>query len=301
MNMRPWILGALCVAGLAAPAAQAAPSGGVSATVAGIGREIDTDLSAASIGLDEHVDNYVFSADAEARWSMTNGVLNLGTRVSIFGRDMAINPAGHFARGAVTFVDRVNVVAPTLPLGAPLSITLSFAIGGTPSDPWSLHTTEHVPPNWLAPAGGTSAVLFADGIIVDGHPDAFASSGLHDDDFVFEPHLNVQNNMPFDITLQMFTELAGQWALAEELGYVAQYDGYSTSGELDFMHTLTFAGISAIDADGRPLAGVQLWSSSGDVYVEAAAPTPVPEPASWALLLAGLAACAAVLRTRREA
>lgn len=55
-------------------------------------------------------------------------------------------------------------------------------------------------------------------------------------------------------------------------------------GEADFSHTLRWGGISAVlDASGTPVAGWTVQSSPGVDLT-----TPVPEPSTWAQLLAGL-------------
>ena len=66
-------------------------------------------------------------------------------------------------------------------------------------------------------------------------------------------------------------------------------------GESDFSHTLSWGGISAIlDASGNQVSG---WSVQSVPGVDLA--TPVPEPGTWAQMLAGLCAVGWLVRRRR--
>lgn len=65
-------------------------------------------------------------------------------------------------------------------------------------------------------------------------------------------------------------------------------------GEADFSHTLRWGGISAVlDASGNPVTGWTVQSSPGVDLM-----TPVPEPSTWAQLLAGLSLLAWLARRR---
>ena len=56
----------------------------------------------------------------------------------------------------------------------------------------------------------------------------------------------------------------------------------------DFLHTLRWGGVQQVlDASGHPVTGWTLGADSGTDYAIANT-TPVPEPASWAMLLCGL-------------
>lgn len=66
-------------------------------------------------------------------------------------------------------------------------------------------------------------------------------------------------------------------------------------GESDFSHTLKWGGISAIlDASGNPVSG---WSVQSVHGVDLT--TPVPEPSTWAQMLAGLGVFGWLVRRRR--
>jgi hypothetical protein len=68
-------------------------------------------------------------------------------------------------------------------------------------------------------------------------------------------------------------------------------------GESDFSHTLRWGGISdVLDANGNSVTG---WSVQSLPGVDLTTPATVPEPATWALLAAGLGMLSAVSRRRR--
>ena len=87
------------------------------------------------------------------------------------------------------------------------------------------------------------------------------------------------------------------------------FDSYSSSGLSDFSHTLEWSGITgftALDANGDPVdlspgarftllndQGVDFWNGA-DSFGAA------PEPASWALMIAGFGAAGGMLRRRRQ-
>jgi hypothetical protein len=82
-------------------------------------------------------------------------------------------------------------------------------------------------------------------------------------------------------------------------GFGSAYSGCSAG------HTLTWAGITgAFDEDGNPIS-VSVSSASGVDYAQAVAaprlPGLVPEPGTWALLIAGFGATGLALRRQRAA
>jgi hypothetical protein len=67
-------------------------------------------------------------------------------------------------------------------------------------------------------------------------------------------------------------------------------------GESDFSHTLRWGGISAVlDASGQ---SIQNWSVQSLPGIDLT--TPVPEPGSWALMLAGVGLLAWLLAPQRR-
>lgn len=71
----------------------------------------------------------------------------------------------------------------------------------------------------------------------------------------------------------------------------------------EFAHTASLTGISLTDASGRPITDFSITSQSGTLYdangAHLAEVAPVPEPATWALMLAGFGTIGATLRRRR--
>lgn len=144
----------------------------------------------------------------------------------------------------------------------------------------------------LGQADGMSAQSTSDGVVVqrDSSGDIDGASvppgaalGYH----VFSTQFYF--NQPFQISLELIG-ISG-----------ASGDSTAASGSsiLEAMHSLDWAGIQQVSVDGRTV-DYSLWSESGTDWNQSFAP--VPEPETWALLLAGLAflGVAGRHRPRRE-
>ncbi len=80
--------------------------------------------------------------------------------------------------------------------------------------------------------------------------------------------------------------------------------GQTASGSCALDHSIYWGGISnPVDQNGDPIANFSVGSGSGFNYNNASPlyvpPSPAPEPASWALLIAGFGLTGAALRRRR--
>jgi hypothetical protein len=76
--------------------------------------------------------------------------------------------------------------------------------------------------------------------------------------------------------------------------------GISTA-DTDFSHTVTWGGLVGIyDMNHNLMSGATLTSASGEDWTRPLA-APVPEPESWAMLMAGIGLLAAAGRRRRQA
>ena len=76
---------------------------------------------------------------------------------------------------------------------------------------------------------------------------------------------------------------------------VPPINGSWTSGSADFLHTLRYAGSGGVLLGGQLYDNAELVAHSGIDWRQA---MPVPEPGTWALMLAGLAAVGGLARRR---
>jgi hypothetical protein len=76
---------------------------------------------------------------------------------------------------------------------------------------------------------------------------------------------------------------------------VPPINGPLTSGSADFLHTLRYAGSAGVLLGGQLYDNATLVADSGIDWTQA---MPVPEPGTWALMLAGLATVGGLARRR---
>ncbi|WP_243375419.1 PEPxxWA-CTERM sorting domain-containing protein [Sandarakinorhabdus cyanobacteriorum] len=77
--------------------------------------------------------------------------------------------------------------------------------------------------------------------------------------------------------------------------------GDTAGGTCDFAHTVTWGGVSQVlNQHGNVVTGVNITGATGANYAQSFAGA-VPEPASWAMMLAGFGLAGAALRRQRRA
>jgi hypothetical protein len=77
--------------------------------------------------------------------------------------------------------------------------------------------------------------------------------------------------------------------------------GDTAGGTCDFAHTVTWGGVSQVlDQNGDPVSGVNITGATGANYAQSFV-SGVPEPASWAMMLAGFGLAGVMLRRQRRA
>jgi hypothetical protein len=92
-----------------------------------------------------------------------------------------------------------------------------------------------------------------------------------------------------DVTISLFCGTSG----------INLQAGDATSAACDFAHTVKWGGVSqVVDENGAPVVGALVTGATGANYVNAFSGA-VPEPASWALLIAGFGLVGAMARRRR--
>jgi hypothetical protein len=82
---------------------------------------------------------------------------------------------------------------------------------------------------------------------------------------------------------------------ASTASLVPPINGSLTSGSADFLHTLRYAGSTGVLVGGQLYGNATLVADSGIDWTQA---MPVPEPGTWALMLAGLACVGGLARRR---
>jgi hypothetical protein len=119
-----------------------------------------------------------------------------------------------------------------------------------------------------------------------------------------------QYNFPYDQTVDQITTFTTDITLgtAFELGVFARAwagtasyspgSDFISGGTVDFMNTVSWAGISAVTLDGNAVA-YTLASASGIDWTQPYA-APVPEPATYALFAGGLLGIGVLRRRRRR-
>ncbi|OSZ72882.1 hypothetical protein CAP39_03915 [Sphingomonas sp. IBVSS1] len=77
--------------------------------------------------------------------------------------------------------------------------------------------------------------------------------------------------------------------------------GDTAGGTCDFAHTVTWGGVSQVlNQHGNVVTGVNITGATGANYAQSFAGA-VPEPASWAMMLAGFGLAGVMLRRQRRA
>ena len=216
-----------------------------------------------------------------ASLSVTNPLVNPSNTPYVANNNFDTNPDGipdYYAASATAYYSD----AVTLSAGSTISyVTLSLTLDGN----FNLPSYEE----------GQSASLYTALRQNDGSsPWAWPSDNLaylygtiSDYAVITTPIEVIDNSFSFGLMLE-------SWAS------VISYDnpwmeGQTFSGTIDFMNTVVISGLQAFDADNNPVNILSAVGSSGYTYVAA-----VPEPETYAMLLAGLGLVGFVAKRRKS-
>lgn len=169
------------------------------------------------------------------------------------------------ASAAAYFIDVWTLSAPHYSLGAPATMEVGFQLDGT-----------------LTPKQDH----FQTSVCVD--LTSYLPTGAH--------HVNVCPTQSGYYTLTVPVRLNTEFGLAMGLGaFASAYNQWAPgSSTVDFYDSAKLTNLRLWDDSGKTIAGFDLTAGSGHVYL------PVPEPATWALMLAGLLAVGRAARGQRR-
>ena len=218
------------------------------------------------------------------------------------------------ASASALYRDQLTFSDASLPAGAPLTVSLSYYLStnkcdGGPGDcvllpPPSFNANAATFAYSLAVVEVASSVTLPSGVDrkASVRTDSYAGLGGGLEQIGLRGNtlthtFTVANGATHDYALSLIGSV-----VYDGLSYLAP-DGRASVGgvqsyfDLDYLDTLHIGAIEATDSQGRALPGFGITNSLG--WTLATTP-PVPEPATWGLMLMGLGTLGWVLRRRRR-
>lgn len=217
--------------------------------------------------------SYQFTGQAQASGSFAGGpVLRAMSRMR--GTDVphtipSPQPFSLRTNAVVTFVDHPTVTSLAVPVGSPITVTMTYSITG-------FFMNESIVVGNPLPATGGAALVQNQPSYNFGTAPTFTSS------------YSVTNGALYDYSLSLFVNASGPTNVP--MGFP---NTYSSAGLSDYSNTVLLTGLSFTDDLGMPI-GATLTSENGFTYAAA------PEPSALLLVAGAVSAWAARRSTRRK-
>lgn len=250
---------------------------------------------------------------SSAAWQVASGVIG-GSASLNFANALVedrywLYSHGGEARFQASWLDNVTVISSH---GTPAFLDLYLRLTGTVSGSFQAPegNCSELRMELNAYLGGTSAATHASSPFDRIHgsagcPDGPIANPVGTASWIANENMYLRSNLVPAGSNSAVTSV--QWQLD---GFLSMsYDPYNQNygqivnggGTIDFSHTLSPIGIAVFDIDGNDITTGSVVTFESGIAIPLIGVTAAPEPATWALLAAGLVGVAAVSRRRRAA
>jgi hypothetical protein len=258
--------------------------------------ETYTDTAGGTLG------DYAVTGRARAYAATANGQYALGARAEL-DAEFVPPPWGPYGSPPVFWdtaetkaigqiQDQLTFNVPGLAAGAFMNVAFTYSLSGNgftcdPFDCVTVYGPGEIPATEVS---GEVASSIGTGFQYQTSRIDFPAPGG-----TFTHTFSVQNGDTQNYLLQLTARVFSTSADADAAGMASDPGYFNVHGDANYLSTLTITGLAAFDTNGAPLSGLTILNSDGVALV----PTVVPEPASWAMVLAGLGLVATTVRRVR--